>query len=271
VYQGTGSTADPCHTGDTTKENQVNDRETLLVCTFTDAVGSQGHVPASTDQPGGGRLQWTITSNDPGGVVATRFVGQPPSETDANGQATVQLEAFRPGNDIVTVQMFDDNGQPNGTAATITKRVTGVTLAQCQDSFDNDNDGKTDFPQDPGCANAEDNDETDSGTPGSDTSSKSTITIRYDGDSHGGTFKGAVANNKNKCVKGRSVKLFRVRRGPDQNVGSDTTNRSGNWSIREPGANGRFYAKVAGSRFQKPDGFTHRCGRDKSVTIRVQS
>jgi len=35
----------------------------------------------------------------------------------------------------------------------------GVVLSQCSDGIDNDGDGKTDFPTDPDCANAEDNDE----------------------------------------------------------------------------------------------------------------
>ncbi len=36
-----------------------------------------------------------------------------------------------------------------------------LTPAQCSDSADNDRDGRTDFPADPGCASATDNDETD--------------------------------------------------------------------------------------------------------------
>ena len=35
------------------------------------------------------------------------------------------------------------------------------TAAQCSDSADNDSDARTDFPADPGCASATDNDETD--------------------------------------------------------------------------------------------------------------
>ena len=36
-----------------------------------------------------------------------------------------------------------------------------VAIAQCSDGLDNDSDGKTDFPDDPGCSSAVDNDETD--------------------------------------------------------------------------------------------------------------
>jgi hypothetical protein len=263
VFQGTGTAADPCHSGDTNKENVVGDTDTLLACTF-----SSGDVPATTNQTNGGRLQWTIVPVTQ--ATATRFVGSPPSETGADGTATAQLEAFQPGNDIITVSLCNDTGGCPDSAS-VQKRVTGTggETPQCSDNVDNDGDGKVDFGQDPGCASADDDDEADIPT-GSNTSSKSTITIRYDSDSHGGTFKGAIANSKNKCVKGRHVTLKRVRRGPDQTVGTDSSNRSGNWAIREPGASGRYYAKVSGSRYTKRDGFRHTCGGDKSVTIRVQ-
>jgi hypothetical protein len=38
--------------------------------------------------------------------------------------------------------------------------------AQCEDAADNDGDGKVDYPADPGCSNATDNDETDPVVPG---------------------------------------------------------------------------------------------------------
>src|SRR3989344_2980513 len=53
---------------------------------------------------------------------------------------------------------------------TITNTFTGEPpppppSPQCSDDTDNDGDGKTDFPADPGCLNAEDEDETDSPPP----------------------------------------------------------------------------------------------------------
>ena len=39
------------------------------------------------------------------------------------------------------------------------------TVYACSDGIDNDNDGKIDYPADPGCVNAQDTDETDSPTP----------------------------------------------------------------------------------------------------------
>jgi len=66
----------------------------------------------------------------------------------------------------------------NGTyeVATIVKGATGTyppssppppppPKAQCQDSLDNDSDGKVDYPNDPGCSSATDNDETDVAPP----------------------------------------------------------------------------------------------------------
>ncbi len=58
---------------------------------------------------------------------------------------------------------FSDNtfgwGRINADAAT----QGGGTPAQCNDGADNDGDGLTDYPADPGCTGSTDNDETDSG------------------------------------------------------------------------------------------------------------
>jgi hypothetical protein len=259
VFQGTGTTADPCHTGDTTKENKVGDVDTLLVCTR-----GPNDTPATTNQTGGGRLQWTIEPAGGGEVTATRFVGSPPSETGADGTATAQIEAFRPGNDFINVELTRDNNAYVDDIS-VQKRVTGEDLAQCEDSVDNDGDGKVDFGQDPGCSSAADNDETD--TAPSDTESETTVTIRYDN----GRFKGQVQNAVKRCSRGRLVTLKRVRKGPDQTVGQDTANRAGNWSVKKLGANGRYYAKAKKVSFTKGNGATHTCLADRSVKIRVQS
>ena len=57
---------------------------------------------------------------------------------------------------------LDVTDRDNTTAScstTVTVEVAGAP--QCSDGIDNDQDGLTDFPADPGCDNAADNDETD--------------------------------------------------------------------------------------------------------------
>lgn len=46
-------------------------------------------------------------------------------------------------------------------AAELTVTVVSSSLPQCSDGLDNDGDGKIDFPDDPGCSDASDNNETD--------------------------------------------------------------------------------------------------------------
>jgi hypothetical protein len=259
VFQGTGAATDPCHTGDTTKENKVGDIDTLLVCTQLGA----NHIPATTNQTNGGRLQWTIVPSGGGEVTATRFATPPPSETGADGTATAQLEAFRPGNDIVTAFLCADTGGC-GTFSAVQKRVTAPEVAQCADNADNDADGKVDFPQDPGCSNADDNDETD--VPQPNTKSATGVSIRY----AGGAFKGTVSNSVARCVVRRLVVVKRAQPGPDATVGSDRASRRGKWSLRAPTANGRYYAKAGRTRFSKSNGATHTCLAGKSRTIKVQ-
>lgn len=117
VFANTGDPANPCHSGDQFKENNIADIDLLLVCT------RDGSDRASTtNQNGGGRLQWTIFPNAGGQTqTATRFdcsAAQgscPPSETDANGEAQVSIEAINEGTDQIQVQLFNDLGTLLGT------------------------------------------------------------------------------------------------------------------------------------------------------------
>lgn len=130
VWAGTGTTADPCHTGNTFKENTIGQSDTVLACTF-----DANNNPATTAQTGGGRLQWTLTVSTGQIQQATRFAADPPAETDANGRATAQIQAVNEGTDFITATLFSDSGglqgacggAPAGPAnpctATVQKRV----------------------------------------------------------------------------------------------------------------------------------------------------
>jgi hypothetical protein len=126
TYNGTATDTSTlfstCTSGDTFRENETGDTDELLVCTF-DAVGLPNPVPASTDKPGGGRLQWFIAPSGGGELTATRFVGTPPRETGTDATETATLEAFRGGNDIITVELQNELGNFVDAAA-VQKRVT---------------------------------------------------------------------------------------------------------------------------------------------------
>ncbi|MEK7542358.1 MAG: hypothetical protein AAB524_01515 [Patescibacteria group bacterium] len=73
------------------------------------------------------------------------------------------------GNPVYYRAIATDSASPpqSATSAGHVFTVSGAgPLAACSDTSDNDGDGKTDFPADPGCADAADNDETDAAGPG---------------------------------------------------------------------------------------------------------
>ncbi len=59
----------------------------------------------------------------------------------------------------VTFKVVDNFGGKDTEVVFIT--VTNVVKPQCDDKLDNDNDGKVDYPNDPGCTNKDDNNESD--------------------------------------------------------------------------------------------------------------
>lgn len=99
--------------------------------------------------------------------------------------------------------------------------------------------------------------------PGGPEKHDSTITIDYGN----GKFSGAV-KSVTKCKPMRQVVVRKVRQGPDRLIGRATTNDRGKWSVAEPDAKGRYYAKVA-KRIFTQDGTRVECGGAKSKTIKV--
>ncbi len=82
----------------------------------------------------------------------------------------------------------------------------------------------------------------------------SSVTIKYNGDG----FQGKVKSSKSKCVKNRSVTVFKAN---GEKQFSDTTEDDGSWDTGNSGqASGRFYAKVKK---------TTTCKRATSKTIDV--
>jgi hypothetical protein len=89
------------------------------------------------------------------------------------------------------------------------------------------------------------------------------LTIKYPDPA----FKGVVRTD-NKCKGDREVVLRRIRKGPDTVIGRDTTGADGKWKVREPNADGRYYAKVLKRAFSQ-GGTDVICLGDRSKTLRV--
>ena len=102
-------------------------------------------------------------------------------------------------------------------------------------------------------------------TPGDDEPERydSVITIKYPDPA----FKGVV-RTAGKCRREREVVLRRIRKGPDALIGRDTTGADGKWKVREPNADGRYYAKVLKRAFADSETEVI-CRGDRSRTRRV--
>ena len=59
-----------------------------------------------------------------------------------------------------------------------------------------------------------------------------------------GKFKGKIKSAAEPCTETQNVKVLEKEKGKDPKVGSDKTNGAGKFSVREPGADGKFYATV---------------------------
>src|SRR5689334_21499207 len=89
-----------------------------------------------------------------------------------------------------------------------------------------------------------------------------TVTIKFNGDG----FQGKVKSSKAKCVKNRTVTVYKQKgssQSPstDQKLFKDTTDNEGNWDTGNSGqAKGKFYAGAKG---------TTSCKKGFSKTIKV--
>lgn len=89
------------------------------------------------------------------------------------------------------------------------------------------------------------------------------LTIKYPDPAFKGVVKTAA-----KCRGDRQVVLRRIRKGPDQVVGRDTTSPRGRWKIVEADADGRYYARVLKRSFTQGDTQVI-CRGDRSPNLRV--
>ncbi len=86
-----------------------------------------------------------------------------------------------------------------------------------------------------------------------------------DADGETDFFDGHIASVENKCIKHRTLTVFRKRHGPDSRVGRTETDNTGKWKVeREDPGSGHYYVKV---KEAKAGGLV--CQRAKAGTLRV--
>ncbi len=116
--------------------------------------GGQDQLPLSCDN---GTVSFTNNSNQTLQKVKLNTFGSA-GITVPNGATRAYLSHDEPG----SFNYFDNSGnRDHRTPCQVTLDVTpnSCQQPQCADGIDNDGDGLVDFPQDPGCFNSSDNDE----------------------------------------------------------------------------------------------------------------
>ena len=137
--------------------------------TGSNMIGTNHEVIAKlTDRFGNAVANETITWSRTG----EGFIVSQETTTNVEGQAKLVIRSDVEGTTTVSATITNQTncaraaGNPTGATAgtctdTATKTWTTEPELQCSDEIDNDGDGRIDFPDDPGCADADDDDETD--------------------------------------------------------------------------------------------------------------
>jgi hypothetical protein len=88
----------------------------------------------------------------------------------------------------------------------------------------------------------------------------STVTIHFQSD-HGkhGAFKGKVISQKDRCQINRTVAVRKRVDGPDRLIGTDTTNKDGQWELEARGTPGTYYARARRKVLRKSADHLHVC------------
>jgi Spy/CpxP family protein refolding chaperone len=88
----------------------------------------------------------------------------------------------------------------------------------------------------------------------------STVTIHFQSD-HGkhGTFKGKVVSQKTRCQIRRTVAVRKRVDGPDPLIGTDMTNKDGQWELEARGTPGAYYARARRKVLRKSADHLHVC------------
>ena len=130
---------------------------------------------------------------------------------------------------------------------------------ECSDGVDNDGDGDIDG-NDGGCADG-DNDESTGDEPDREVRN-TTVTGRYDDSQN--RHEGRIKAKPRKCKVGRVTIVKQVQPGADDVVGRDKTNSDGEFTVRDPNADGTFYSVAKRKAFTNANGVRIICKKDRS-------
>lgn len=170
-------------------QTMTTDEDATVTCTVKDATGAAENG-----------IEVTFSEQGPG-----TFASSSQGTTNAQGQVSVQLTSDEGGDQTVTGtitnstqnepdtdecerQAGDPTGSPAGVCAdSVTVTWEEIPAPDCSDGEDNDGDGETDFPSDPGCNSADDADETDETCPGYENAGGNQIVGTDEGETIQGT------------------------------------------------------------------------------------
>lgn len=93
----------------------------------------------------------------------------------------------------------------------------------------------------------------------------STTTLKHKGNK----FFGKVKSDLKRCTRGRNTLLKKEMPGKDKTVGKDKTNKKGQYSIKEPNADGTYYTIAKAKSFTDGSGRPVTCAKDKSPKKKV--
>lgn len=137
----------------------------VVTCTVRDSQNQpvQGEGVTFFEQ-GAGQIEGSNTdTSDQNGEVTVTTTSSEPGEQSITGTLNDDISGSEPGEvDECDRAAGDPQGAPAGRCSdTVTKTWVQGQAPACSDGVDNDNDGQTDYPDDPGCESATDDDETD--------------------------------------------------------------------------------------------------------------
>lgn len=144
------STGDACGTAGAGVDayRAASDNWTESGITFDNAPGRTGALLGSADGFAAGSLLELDVTN----AVST------------DGTVDLYLEMPACTTDSIPTRFNSDEAPSNRPLLEVTS--AGTTPPECSDTLDNDGDGVIDFPDDPGCSDAQDNDETETAAGG---------------------------------------------------------------------------------------------------------
>jgi Ca2+-binding RTX toxin-like protein len=156
---GTGGRTIDCEPETATRETGQSH---TVTCTVRNASGQpQSGIDVSFTESGPG----TFTTSTQGKTNSQGQVSVAVSSDDAGEQSITGTLSNSQQNEPDTDECDRTANDPAGSAAGVCSDTVAVTWeeaeTECNDGVDNDGDGETDFPDDPGCSASDDDDETD--------------------------------------------------------------------------------------------------------------